>query len=82
MKANAPERIWVEPATDLPKLNGHIDKNSIEYIRKDAFIKKAAAWVSINFDKIGEHYFEYVRDGKEYNPELFIEDFVNYIRGK
>lgn len=39
MKVNeAPKRIWIDPATDLPKLSGHIDKDSIEYIRKDAFI--------------------------------------------
>ena len=48
MKANAPERIWIDPATDLPKLSGHIDKNSIEYIRKDAFIKKAVDWLEDN----------------------------------
>ena len=41
MKANAPERIWIDPATDLPKLSGHIDKDSVEYIRIDAFIEKA-----------------------------------------
>ncbi len=41
MKANAPERIWIEPATDLSKLSGHIDNDSVEYIRKDAFIEKA-----------------------------------------
>lgn len=42
MKANrAPERIWIDPAKDLPKLSGHIDKDSVEYIRKDAFIEKA-----------------------------------------
>ena len=36
----APEKIWIDPATDLPKLSGHIDKDSVEYIRKDAFIDK------------------------------------------
>ena len=41
MKANTPERIWIDPATDLQKLSGHIDKDSVEYIRKDAFIEKA-----------------------------------------
>ena len=40
MKANeAPEKIWIDPATDLPKLSGHIDKDSVEYIRTDAFIE-------------------------------------------
>ena len=45
MKANAPERIWIDTATDLPKLNGHIDKDSIEYTRTDAFMKKACEWL-------------------------------------
>ena len=52
MKANAPERIWVDPATDLPKLSGHIDEDSVEYIRKDAFIEKACAYL----DSIGHRY--------------------------
>ena len=51
MKANAPERIWIDPATDLPKLSGHIDKDSIEYIRKDAFIEKACDWFRTLDDK-------------------------------
>lgn len=37
----APEKIWINPSTDLPKLNGIIDKDSVQYIRKDAFIEKA-----------------------------------------
>ena len=41
MKANVPEKIWIDHATDLQKLSGHIDKDSVEYIRKDAFIEKA-----------------------------------------
>ena len=45
MKANAPERIWIEPATDLSKLSGHVDKDSVEYIRKDAFIEKAEEFI-------------------------------------
>ena len=40
MKANAPERIWIVPATELSKLSGHIDKDSIEYIRTDALLRR------------------------------------------
>lgn len=47
MKANAPERIWIDPASDLPKLSGHIDKDSVEYIRADAFIEKALKWMTM-----------------------------------
>ena len=46
MKANAPEKIWVDPATDLPKLSGHIDKDSVEYTRTDAFIEKACDYIN------------------------------------
>ena len=35
MKANAPEKIWINQS-DLSKLSGYIDRNSVEYIRKDA----------------------------------------------
>ena len=45
MKTNAPERIWIDPANDLPKLSGHIDKDSVEYIRADAFIEKACEFL-------------------------------------
>lgn len=49
MKASkAPEKIWVDPANDLPKLSGHIDKDSVEYTRTDAFIEKAAKWLEDN----------------------------------
>lgn len=37
----APEKIWINPPIDLPKLNGVIDKDSIQYIRTDSFINKA-----------------------------------------
>lgn len=43
MKASAPERIWINSTIDLPKLSGHLDKNSIEYIRTDAIIEKACS---------------------------------------
>jgi len=45
MKAKAPERIWIEPATDLTKLSGHVDNDSVEYVRKDAFIEKAEEFI-------------------------------------
>lgn len=51
MEANAPERIWIDLATDLPKLSGHIDKDSVEYIRTDAFIEKACSWFRTLDDK-------------------------------
>ena len=43
MNNNAPEKLWIDPATDLPKLSGYIDKDSVEYVRTDAFIEKACS---------------------------------------
>lgn len=49
MKENeAPEKIWINPPIDLPKLNGVIDKDSIQYVRTDAFIEKACEWLLKN----------------------------------
>lgn len=37
--SQAPEKIWINPSLDLPKLNGVIDKDSVQYVHKDAFEK-------------------------------------------
>lgn len=71
MKANAPERIWIDPTNDLPKLSGHIDKESVEYIRKDAFIEKARKWFEkrnewINIDGTRQCDMESFEDFKKY----------------
>ena len=63
MKANTPDRIWIDPTTDLPKLSGHIDKDSVEYIRADAFIEKAVSYIQ-------QHWI--------WNNKI-IEDFKNYM---
>ena len=78
MKANTPERIWIDPATDLPKLSGHIDKDSVEYIRKDAFVEKACEWLKENFlfDEAG-----YCRTNI-YSTESMIYNFKNTLGGK
>ena len=61
MKANAPERIWIDPATDLTKLSGHIDNEDVEYIRKDAFIEKAENFIylALNDGIMGTANIEY-----------------------
>ena len=79
MKANTPERIWIDPASDLPKLSGHIDNDSVEYIRKDAFIEKAEKWLN-------EHILDYVYakewgQGVGVEVELF-DDFKEYMKGE
>lgn len=51
----APKKIWINPSMDLPKLNGVIDKDSIQYVRKDVFIDKACEWLKSNLhDYAGE----------------------------
>lgn len=77
MKANAPEKIWINQS-DLPKLSGYIDRNSIEYTRNDAFIEKAAEWIKNKAEKYIVDtplcsYFDYKRA---------IEDFKEYIKGE
>ena len=72
MKANeAPEKIWINPLTDLPKLNGVIDRDSIQYVRKDAFIEKACEWL--------EEIFSEYENLTDYNPT---NDFINYMKGE
>lgn len=47
----APDKIWIDPATDLPKLSGHIDKDSVEYIRTDCFVENVQLFL---IDKLKE----------------------------
>jgi len=54
MKANAPEIIWIDLATDLPKLSGHIDKKCVEYCRTDAFVEKVCDWLYDNLQTVSE----------------------------
>ena len=78
MKANVPERIWIDPATDLPKLSGHIGKSSVEYIRKDAFIEKAFEWIKENLLK-----HTYVYEGEVgIGMAVFLEEFKQAMKGE
>ena len=72
MKANEiPERIWMDlewiPHFDCKDC---ITENSIEYVRKDAFIEKACEWLRNN-----SHNYANNALGKEY----LVNDFKNYI---
>lgn len=85
MKANeAPEKIWIDHANDLPKLSGHIDKNSVEYTRTDAFIEKACAWLRTHSE--GD-YFELIPDANycgagNLNKKRMIDEFRKYMKGE
>ena len=76
MKANeAPKRIWIDPTTDLSKLSGHIDKDSVEYIRKDAFIERAKKWFEMRNEWIN------IDGTRQCDMESF-EDFKKYMEGE
>ena len=48
MKANAPERLYLSKtiySTYLYQVPDPDDETAVEYIRKDAFIEKAAEWL-------------------------------------
>ena len=78
MKANeAPERIWMDlewiPHFDCKDC---VTEDSIEYIRKDAFIEKACEWLKENC----KDYVVVDIDNKyEGIDGLFIEDFRKYM---
>ena len=69
----APDRIWIDPLIDLPKLNGHINNDSIEYTRTDAFIKKTE-----------EYLYKQLNEGNMEcgDIETFIDEFRKYMEGE
>lgn len=71
----APDKIWINPSIDLPKLNGCIDKNSIEYIRKDTFIKEVCKWLK-------ENAYFYVNDYTgSLNDDMLVDEFRKTMKG-
>ena len=70
MKANeAPERIWINSPQDLPC--GIVDSNSVEYVRKDAFIEKAWNWIEDNM----------LSSNQQDKSRLYCEQFRKYMKG-
>lgn len=85
MKANeAPEKIYYAPYGDMRE-NYPITENDIEYISKDAFIKKACDFFEENIKeedcKIGNSEWTELR--AEYKSlDSFIRAFVEYMKGE
>ena len=79
MKANeAPKKIYYAPYGYM-RVNHPITDNDIEYIRKDAFMKKAE-----NFLEMLGYGFT-ITDNithANYDKEQLVEDFRNYIKGE
>lgn len=73
MKANeAPEKIWIDNLDEGFWFDSPSGNKSIEYIRKDVFIEKAADYLN-NF---------YNEDTHSYLIDEDIEKFINYMNGK
>ena len=81
MKANAPEKIYIDDPTGEFDDHWSICQNndSIEYTRTDAFIEKAVKWLMDNIqdytdDGMGEHSFVLVQDLKEHFKKYMEEE--------
>lgn len=82
MKANAPEKIYIDDPT------GEFDNqwcmypnnDSIEYTRTDAFIEKVKFWLSKHF--YDECYQSHDDEGTWIDADDMIEDLTKYMRGE
>ena len=79
MKANAPEKIYVEirhpfgnEYTEMLGFEHRGNSDDIEYVRKNAFIEKAHEWPRLNLS----NYFDDTRE----DFELFSDDFRKYLK--
>lgn len=72
----APEKIWINPSMDLPKLNGVIDRDSVQYIRTDAFIEKACKGIE---HLLSGYIIRNFHFGDSYEMDTLIEDFKKYM---
>lgn len=81
----APEKIYLCPSDlagidyDEEWLRLPLDDNSIEYIRKDAFIEKACKyWYQYNRDIVKKHGAKAVLGCSEFTVN--VEDFKRYMK--
>jgi len=71
MKKEAPKKLYYAPYGDIRE-NHPITDNDIEYIRTDAFIKKACEWINDNANEYWDT--EFVDSG------VMAEDFKKYMK--
>lgn len=91
MKANAPEKIYVDSKAIGDDISTTVNTKRqdyptcTEYTRTDAFIEKACEWIEKNMDDY--IYVEYdTATGRPTNEahiahKRVVEDFVNYMEG-
>lgn len=90
MKANAPEKIYIHPDIGgreflRPWLHRPANNESVEYVRKDAFIEKASEWVDMHFretevdDRWGESRYV-VMSGHDVFKDDLLKDFKEYLK--
>lgn len=75
---NIPEKIYIDKSTGEFDDYWSIYQNndSIEYIRKDAFVEKIAIWFNNNFMVHDE--YRVISDSFDTKEEMF-DDFVKFI---
>ena len=77
MKANAPEKIYLDEDESWHLTNPNGD--SVEYVRTNAFIKKAEKFMNT----VNEYLYHCVSEECDYvDTDKFIEDFKNYMKGE
>ena len=74
MKANAPEKIYLQEPTKVRTEKKY--DNDVEYIRTDAFIEKACEFMINNIDKQLTIY----HDNTWRKRDEFISKFRNYMK--
>lgn len=80
MKANAPEKVYIEPNLDsIWGMSERSCESEIEFTRTDAFIEKAVKWI----EKINNHH-HIMRYSDSCEPPLseLTEWFKNYMKGE
>ena len=76
MKANVPEKIYLDPALDaLTEALSVKTGAAVEYTRTDAFIEKACEWLSKNTP-------DYINAFIEHDFGEFVEDFRKAQKGE
>lgn len=76
-----PDKIWINPLIDLPKLSGVINKDSVQYVHKDAFEKLLALERKACTTKTIEWFFIQLNEGDMQcgDIEKFVDNYKKYM---